>query len=233
MDQKKVGAELRLRKLAIDLKKAYSKVAHRVAETLAPIEIAVADIGETWKPVHYAESVRDQGPSGAVRSPTCFGHETFVNGDEADYALCVAQGPDRKTGVYVSICRYHAGASGSGNGGGNGEDPLAEKPAEVSIKSVLLAPVTSLPVPLRVKILDVLDAFASAYDEHVRDTRKEFLGQWGEETDSKSAASDVSDPLSEPLQPGADPLEAEPEPVGAGAKSSKGSVKFTYNPNGY
>ena len=69
--------------------------------------------------------------------------------------------------------------------------------------------------------------------EGASETRKEFLGQWGEETDSKSAASDASDPLSEALQPGADPLEAEPEPVGAGAKPSKGSVKFTYNPNGF
>ena len=181
MESKTGTAELRLRKLAIDLKKAYSKAGRHIASTLTPFEVAVADIGETWKPAHYAEMARNRGVPAAVRPVTCFAHETFVNGDEADYVLCVGRKPDMKCSLFVSICKYRIG---QGQGDGTGED----KEGEVTIRAATLVPVVSLPVPLRMKVIDVLDDFAAEYDEHVRHVRDEILVHWagsGKEDDAE------------------------------------------------
>ena len=158
----------RLQKLAVDLKKAYAKVSKHVTKMLTPIESAVAEIGETWKPAHYAEQLRDHEKA-AVVPPTQFAHETFTNGDESDYVLCAGRGPDRKCGLYVSICKYRVATV---------EDAAEEKSPEVVIRQQLLVPTSALPVPLRLKLLDVLDAFAEGYEEHVRQTRQSLLTDW-------------------------------------------------------
>ena len=165
---KKHAAVTRLQRLADDLRMAYPRVEKRVGEALKEVNAVIAEIGETWKPIHYAENLIKGGA--ARRPPGCFGHDTFVNGDEADYALFAGRGGGGNCGLYVSICKYHIS-----------QPKRASGSPEITVKNKLLVSVEDLPVPLRVRILDVLEDFAEAYEEHVRDVRKGLLTDSGED----------------------------------------------------
>ena len=164
-DQNKRDGILRLKRLADELKKAYPKIENRLAKTFDLLDSAIEEIGETWRPAHYAERLLTRRTDAPRRPRSCFAHDTFVNGDEADYVLFVGRGSNGKCGLYVSICKYRI------------EEPKkGAKSPQVTIKNRLLVSADDLPVTLRVKILDVLDLFAEAYEEHVRQVRKGLLG---------------------------------------------------------
>lgn len=165
-DQNKRDGILRLKRLADELKKAYPKIENRLAKTFDLLDSAIEEIGETWKPAHYAERLLARKANAPRRPRSCFAHDTFVNGDEADYVLFVGRGSNGKCGLYVSICKYRI----------EGPKKGAKSP-QVTIKNELLVSADDLPVMLRVKILDVLDDFAEAYEERVREVRKGLLGE--------------------------------------------------------
>jgi hypothetical protein len=80
-----------------------------------------------------------------------------------------------KCGLFVSVCKYQIKPPASG-------DEKAEQ--EVVIKNSALVPTNALPVPIRVKILDILEDFAAAYDEHVRESRNIILSEWTADSDT-------------------------------------------------
>ncbi len=184
--EKKCEGVSRLTKLAADLNEAYTKAARYVANRLMPLESAIQQVDETWLPDHYAEGLQNQEPNAVRHRPACFARETFVSGDEANYALCVARDRDRKCALYVSVCKYHVVHRQKDEGDENG----ANAPAEITIKNQGLVPLSSLPVPLRVKVLDVVDEFAQAYEEHVREARKTLLQGWDGEVDATSLGTE-------------------------------------------
>jgi hypothetical protein len=169
MDQRQNAAELKLRRLAVDLKKAYGRATRHISAELKPIEVAVEEIGEPWRPKHYPEMVKEKGPRGVSRPLTCFARDTSVNGTEVEYLLCVARNPEMKCGLFVSVCKYQTKQAES-------EENKAE--TELVIKNTALVPTSVLPVPIRMKILDILEDFAAAYDEHVRNVRDTILTEW-------------------------------------------------------
>lgn len=172
--RKKTEALDRLTGLASELKAAYSGIADGVTATLAMVEAPIADIGETWTPPHsvgqpgLGETGEGQCPSG------WFARETFVNGCEADYVLCVGRGQDRTCGLYVSIFRHRPAQHKRGT------DDECDGPSEPQTRSTTIVPPDSLPVPLRVKMLNALDDFAAAYEQHVREKANGLLMQWQE-----------------------------------------------------
>jgi len=178
MDQRQNAAELKLRKLAVDLKKAYGRATRHITSELKPIEVALEEINEPWKPLHYAEVLQEKGFKDAKRPGTCFAHETAVNGTEVEYLLCVGRNQDMKCVLYVSVCKYQIK---------HPEDGDQAKEPEVIIKNSAVAPPTALPVPMRMRILDVLEEFAAAYEQHVRDVRKGVLAQWNGDNDAVEA----------------------------------------------
>lgn len=167
MDQRQNAAELRLRKLAVDLKKAYGKATKHITSELKPIEVVVEEIGEPWRPKHFAEMALEKGEKGFARPATCFARDTSVNGTEVEYLLCVARNPDMKCGLFVSVCKFQTKQA-------EGE----AKSPEIVINNMALVQPTALPVPIRMKILDILEDFAAAYEEHVRGIRDAILSEW-------------------------------------------------------
>ncbi len=158
----------RLKKLAVDLSDGYAKAANSLAKTLQPLEQAIQQVDETWRPVHYAESLLSQNGEQARRPPACFAHESFVSGNEAEYVLCVERNPDRKCALYASVCQYALARPDETGKPRQGAD-------KVTISHRGLASLDSLPVPLRVRILDILDEFTQGYESHVRKLRAGLL----------------------------------------------------------
>ena len=87
----------------------------------------------------------------------------------AEYALCAARGPDREYGLYVSVCDYREYQEDYEDQDGNDR----VRPA-IEFETHLVRP-DDLPLPLRVRILDVLDRFVKVYESHVQKDRKSLL----------------------------------------------------------
>jgi len=206
---KKLNAALALQKLAADLKDTYSKVGKHIGDTLSPVAAAVAEIDEPWRPPHYAEALQNSAAAGAFRPSTCFAHERFANGDEADYVLCVARDADRGCGLKVSVCKYRLTAPKDGSGGTDAKTP------KVAIKDMPLAAPEDLPIPLRVKALDVLDEFVEAYEEHVRATMQGLLAHCSGEKTCAATTVELPPAVPDPPKKQRPILEAEvlPEPA--------------------
>jgi len=181
----------RLRKLVEDLNRGYAKAAAAVTEKLRPLEEIVQQIDETWLPVHTPDRLLANPKDGAHRPPACFAHETFASGDEAEYVLCVARNEDRNCGLYASVCMYRLGQA-AGSGGD-----------KAVVRGTRLLPLASLPVPLRVRALDVLDEFAAEYEKHVRKVREGLLAR---------LADQATQPAADPPPPQAEKAPAESRP---------------------
>ena len=223
-EEMKKGAVDRLITLGTELRMAYGKASDHVACILGPVESSVAEIGETWPPQHWAELAASGDMQDPERSPACFMHETFTNGEEAEYVLCVARNQDRTCGLHVSVCKSYRIHSN------NGSD-------KVMVKDKRLLSPEKLPVPLRLRILDTLDDFAEAYELHVRDIRADVLGKWGEERHaeavaeaapkksvakrSKSKKKTKEEPANKPEEDPVPEATAEPEPAPQPAEADK------------
>lgn len=208
-EERKSSAALRLQKLSTQLKTAYERAGDHITETLWALEEAVADIDEPWAPKHFVEMLRTEGPNKARRPESCFASESFANGDKADYALCVARKHNRRCGLHVSYCQYRVK---------NTKDIAGKVVPNVTIRDTFLILPEKLPVPLRLKILDVLDPFAEAYEQHVRSVRHDILDDFGEEGAFGSPAFDATPASAVEAKPPFAPQaadEAEDEPAEA------------------
>jgi len=161
------GAATRLQSLAKELRDLSPKVAQQIQQMVSPVVEAIAEVDETFRPAHFPESALARGVDKAVRSPACFARDVFVDGDEAEYLLCVVRGSDSKCCLGVSVCKYRI----ENGEGGDAKDN--EK--KVQIKKTVLFDPSRLPVRLSVKIVDALDGFAEAYETHVRQTRQRLF----------------------------------------------------------
>ena len=208
--KKKTSAASRLHELAEELKKAYPKVEKDLAKALEPVETAIAEIDETFRPTHYAEALLNGGSDGE-RSPACFARDMYSDGDEAEYLLCVTRGPDNQCCFSASVCKFSLTSSEEA-------DKKAGKKAEpeVTIKKTLLVKPEKLAIRLRANILDALDGFADAYEEHIRQVRKNLF----DGLDVKASADDetIPDPIMETP-------EEKPEPKAAAQPAPKPETK--------
>ena len=99
-------AASRLKTLAKEIKKVEPQINQKVKEAIAPVETAISEIDETFRPGHYAQSLLDSKPGEANRSLACFARDLFSNGEEAEYLLCVARDPDSVCRVCASLCKF-------------------------------------------------------------------------------------------------------------------------------
>ena len=183
-DKKPQAAALRLQSLGSSLKRAYQNAGDHIADALLPIQEAVAEIDEPWLPKHFAEALKTDGPDKAKRPRSCFSTETFANGDHADYVLCVGRKRDRQCGLHVSYCQYAIKPA---------ENAAGAKGSDVVIRESFVVFPDKLPVPMRLKILDVLDAFAEEYESHVRKVRSDIMDRFGQDSPFEGAAFSPTD----------------------------------------
>jgi len=160
----KKSALSRLQALADDMKKTYPKVVEKAKTAMAPIEAAIMEIDETFRPAHLPELVRDHG-SQAKASPACFAQDTLTDGSETEYLLCVARGPDSKCHVHVSSCKYDLKSLQEAN----------KERLDAAIREATLLQMTDLPVRLKAMSIHALDDFAEAYERHVLAMRQSLL----------------------------------------------------------
>jgi len=183
-EQNPQAAALRLQNLSGQLKRAYQRAGDHIADLLTPIEEAVAEIDEPWLPKHFAEALKSDDPRKAHRPRSCFASETFANGDRADYVLCVGRKHNRRCGLHVSYCQYAVKPA---------KDPGSRSQSEVSIRESFVVLPDKLPVPMRLKILDILDAFSEEYEDHVREARGDILDRFGQDSPFEGAALTPTD----------------------------------------
>jgi len=170
-DSKSVAVS-RLSHLADDLEAAYPKVGDRIAEKVAAVDAAISKIGVTLRYRHYAEDKREalaEGGTSAYSGPFVLAHESTADG-QVEFMLCAARGRDRKCGLYVSACTYTEHDEEFED-----RDGVMRSEPAVQIVSVDLLRPAEVPLPVRVKILGVLDKFVEAYEKHVREDRKSLL----------------------------------------------------------
>jgi hypothetical protein len=132
-----------------------------VAEALAPVDEAIAEIGVSLRASHYAEDVRDwpdgNGYYQAHASRFAFAIES-AEGRATEYCLCAAPGPDGRHCLQVSICEYHTVE--------DQDDPRIE------IDRIYTVGPESLSLGLRAQMLDELEqghflrALATLVREH-------------------------------------------------------------------
>ena len=208
--KKKTNAASRLHELAEELKKAYPKVAKNLAKALEPVEAAIAEIDETFRPTHYAEALLNGGSDGE-RSAACFARDMYSDGDEAEYLLCATRGPDNKCCLSASVCKFSVASSEETDkkAGKNGV-------SEVTIRKTLLVKPEKLAIRLRANIIDALDGFADAYEEHVREARKNLFDGSDAKAEAKPSAAPeekAPDPILEAPEEESEPKEtAQPAP---------------------
>ena len=139
------SAITRLQKLADELSRVYPIAAERIAKALAPVDAALEKIGVPWKDI--------EGTTPALESDDA--------GDTVtDYRLCVLRGTDRRCRVHVHAQTFRRDEN----------DPDEWQ----TVQESLMMP-SELPLPLRVKIVDVLDDFVGSYVAYVRQERKNLL----------------------------------------------------------
>ena len=208
----KTNAASRLHDLAKELQQAYPRVEKDLAKALGPVEAAIAEIDETFKPAHYAEALLNGGVD-AKRSPACFARDMYSDGGEAEYLLCVTRGSDNRCALCVSACKFNLGSSDeAGKKAGKNGRP------EVVVKKTLLIEMKRLPIRLKANILDALDGFADAYEAHVREIRSNLFGGSDDkpETAAPAPTEEVPDPIMAPAEG-----EAESEPEGKVASATE------------
>jgi len=203
-DKKPQTAALRLQSLGSSLKRAYQNAGDHIADALSPIEEAVGEIDEPWLPEHFAEALKTEGPDKAHRPRSCFSTETFANGDKADYVLCVGRKRDRRCGLHVSYCQYAVKPA---------ENPTGAKRSDVVIRESFVVFPDKLPVPMRLKILDVLDAFAEEYEAHVRKVRGDILDRFGQDSPFEGAVFSPKDAEKKNAEPVSSAAPESPEPT--------------------
>ncbi|MHC5034168.1 MAG: hypothetical protein ACYTFZ_03945 [Planctomycetota bacterium] len=169
----------RLQSLADELERAHAAAGDIVGKKVAAIDEAVRRIGVPspayW---HRAEWVQhcqesgenpDQTPEGApMQHPFVFAWDTNSDGSSVEYALCAARGRDRKCGLHVSACTYRTVVDPSAEEGEEAEE-------RTEVEDVTLVKPDELPLPIRARILDVIERFAEDYEAHVRADRKGLL----------------------------------------------------------
>ena len=190
----KKSALTRLQALADDMKKAYPKVAEKARSALAPIEAAIMEIDETFRPAHLPELVRERGPQ-ANASPACFARDTLTDGSETEYLLCVARGPDSKCHIHVSSCKYDLKSL----------QEASKERLEAAIRETTLLEMKNLPVRLKAKSINSLDGFAEAYEGHVLAVRQSLLdgtqGNGPQETSAPMPPLETTAPVKETPTP--------------------------------
>lgn len=152
-----------LQELADRLETAHKEAGDRVAEKVQPIDDAIQRIGIAYHFGHYAEQLMNQPAGDARLHRHCFAVEVERNGADTEYALCAARDLHRTVRLFVSVCRSK-------------KVPQTEEEQEALVvveEKKMLRP-NELALPIRVKMLDELDAFVEAYIEHVEQDR-EFL----------------------------------------------------------
>ena len=210
--KRKTNAASRLHDLAKELQQAYPSVEKDLAKGLEPVEAAIAEIDETFKPTHYAEALLNGGAD-AQRSPACFARDMYSDGSEAEYLLCVTRGPDNHCALCASVCKFNLGRSEEdGKKAGKNGRP------EVVVKKTLLIELKRLPIRLKANILDALDGFADAYAAHVRGIRNSLFGgsDVKPETAPPTPTEEVPDPIMAPAE-----REPESEPEGKVASATE------------
>ncbi|TET37201.1 MAG: hypothetical protein E3J72_06485 [Planctomycetota bacterium] len=106
------------------------------------------------------DAIKKIGVTMEASQETAFSCEEFEAGEHRKYLLCAVRGKNRECGLYVAVWGYPPGSI-----------DLNDK--ELAIKHIIKP--EELPLPTRIKILDVLDDFVEMYERHVRDTRKNLL----------------------------------------------------------
>ncbi len=164
----------RLQAVAEKLENVYPAAGDALAKAVAPIDEAIRKIGLTYCPDHYAEQCcerrrRGLTDSGADAHPFCF-HEEATGAEQVEYGLCAARGSDDNPGLYVSACTW-------GRETEEGEDADGSPYTEnlVVVSDVTITRVSDVRLPIRVKILDVLDEFVDCYLAHVKEDRANLL----------------------------------------------------------
>ena len=165
----------RLSELAGRLEGTYPQAAERLAEACKPVDEAIRRIGVALNCYHLAENMKSRLGQGFFDASDVEGHPfAFAleeeSGGAAEYALCAARGPNRDYGLYVSVCKHVQRDEEYENRNG---DVKTKTVVEIVEKSIVSP--DSLPLGLRVRILNVLDAFVKAYEEHVREEQKAIL----------------------------------------------------------
>jgi hypothetical protein len=164
----------RLQQLADELETAHTAAGEQVGRRIAVVDEAIRRIGVPlpayWHRAewlqHFAESGDDAGdlPDGTpTEHPFAFAWDAAPDGDQVEYALCAVRGSDRKCGLHVSVCTH----SGEGQG--------------TQVESLEVVKPNQLPLPIRIRALDVLDAFVQEYEAYVRHDRRAILGGGGED----------------------------------------------------
>ncbi len=164
----------RLQHLADELETAHAEAGEQVGRRIAAVDEAIRRIGVPlpayWHRAewlqHFAESGDDAGdlPDGTpTEHPFAFAWDAAPDGDQVEYALCAVRGSDRKCGLHVSVCTH----SGEGQ--------------STQVQSLEVVGPNQLPLPTRIKVLDVLDAFVQDYEAYVRHDRRGILGGGGDE----------------------------------------------------
>lgn len=167
-DQK--DAVLRLQGLADDLSQVYPKAGEMVAQAIAPVDEAIKRIGVTLNYQHYAELLTDdRSPLLARQHPFTFATDQMANGEQAEWALCAARDRDGTCGLRVSVCKYFECQKQVEIEGGD-----VEMQPECIFGTDIIRP-DEVPLPIRVRILNVLEAFVACYEGQVREERKNLL----------------------------------------------------------
>ena len=210
----KTNAASRLHDLARELQLAYPKVEKDLAKALEPVEAAIAEIDETFKPTHYAEALLN-GEANGERSPACFGRDVYSDGSEAEYLLCVTRGPDNRCALGASVCKFSLVSSEE-----NDKKASQNGRPEVVVKKTGLVELKRLPIRLKANILDALDDFADAYAAHVLEIRNRLFGgsDVKREPSASAAKEDVPDPIMAP--PEEEPHSEPRRQVASAAKSA-------------
>lgn len=177
MAQKSNGTPLsHLQNLADEIVEAYQDAGERVSAATSPVEEAVRKIGVPYQCDHYAENAQalieqDISLEEATAHRHCFAEEEENEG-EVEYALCVARDSKRKCGLHVSICKHSRKDERVSSGPNKGRT----RPVITVLEKRLVRP-EEVALPIRVKILDVLDDFIESYVEFVRDSRSSILSK--------------------------------------------------------
>lgn len=169
----------RLRKLARELEEAYPKAGELLNRAIGQINLPIQSIGiPTPIYPHYAQNVQallaegldfERARQEAKPHPHAFATEETPAGG-IEYALCAAR--DGKSGCWlrVSICEHVVRKP---DGEGCWKD--LGRGRQFYVEPVRIVNPGEVPLGVRIKLLDVLDAFAKDYEQYVRRTRGKLL----------------------------------------------------------
>ena len=171
-----------LQKLATDFEAAYRRADAAMLQ-IREVDAAIQKIGVVFRPPHWAELALRQSTiqRNTAEYPFVFygiqergAHEVARNVDYirfTEYMLCCDRpesnrltAAQRRVRLFASACVYSACVSA--------EDMRKITVSEAAVSTV---EIENLPVTARIRIIDVLDTFITAYTEHVLKHRGELL----------------------------------------------------------